>query len=167
MSAAAFGDLFTRIEATAVGTAIRESTWLFPTIESLHVLCIVLVVGSIMIVDLRLLNIASRQRSVSELMNEVLPWTWICFVLAAITGSLLFTSAATKYAGDFPFRAKMVLLLLAGINMAVFHLGSYRKVALWDRASITPTGARVAGAVSLTLWVVIVAAGRWIGFTTN
>ena len=167
MMSAGFGDVFNRIEASGVGTAIRESTWLFPTVESLHVLAIVLVVGSIMIVDLRLLNVASRQRAVSELMNEVLPWTWIAFVFAVITGSLLFSSAAVKYAGNTQFRVKMLLLVLAGINMAIFHLGSYRKVALWDRASITPTAARIAGALSLTIWVIVVACGRWIGFTTN
>jgi hypothetical protein len=163
----AIADVLTQIESTGIGTAIRESTWLFPTVESLHVLSIVLVVGSIMVVDLRLLNIASRGRSVSELLNEVLPWTWIAFGFAAVTGSLLFTSAAVKYSKDAPFRIKMVLLLLAAINMAIFHLGSYRKVALWDRASMTPTGARVAGGVSLLIWVVVVACGRWIGFTTN
>ena len=160
-------DIFSQIESTGIGTAIRESTWLFPTVETVHVLATVLVVGSIMVVDLRLLNIASRRRPVSELMNEVLPWTWIAFALAAITGSLLFSSAAVKYAKDAPFQIKMVLLILAGINMAIFHLGSYRKVALWDRASMTPTGARVAGAISLAIWVVVVGCGRWIGFTTN
>jgi hypothetical protein len=163
----ATADVFTQIENTGIGTAVRESTWLFPTIETAHVLSIVLVVGSIMVVDLRLLNIASRRRSVSELLNEVLPWTWLAFACAAITGSMLFSSAAAKYAKDAPFRIKMVLLLLAAINMAIFHLGSYRKVALWDRASMTPTGARVAGGVSLLLWVVVIACGRWIGFTTN
>ena len=160
-------DIFSQIESTGIGTAIRESTWLFPTVETVHVLATVLVVGSIMVVDLRLLNIASRRRPVSELMNEVLPWTWIAFALAAITGSLLFSSAAVKYAKDAPFQIKMVLLILAGINMAIFHLGSYRKVALWDRASMTPTGARVAGGISLAIWVVVVGCGRWIGFTTN
>ncbi len=160
-------DLLNQIENSGIGTAIRESTWLFPTIETLHVLTIVLVVGSIMVVDLRLINVASRVRPVSELMNEVLPFTWIAFVFAAITGSLLFTSAAVKYAANWPFRAKMLLLIAAGINMAIFHLGSYRKVALWDRASITPTGARIAGFVSLAIWVTVVGCGRWIGFTTN
>jgi hypothetical protein len=159
--------IFSQIENTGLGTAIRESTWLFPTVETLHVLAIVLVVGSIMVVDLRLLNVASRRRPVSQLLNEVLPWTWIAFVFAVITGSMLFSSAAVKYSNDAPFRIKMVLLLLAGINMAVFHLGSYRKVALWDRASMTPTGARLAGGISLAIWVVVIGCGRWIGFTTN
>ena len=159
--------LLTRLEATSLATAVRESTWLFPTIETLHVLSIALVVGTIMIVDLRLINVASRRRAVSELMRETLPWTWVAFVCAVITGSMLFSSQAVKYSQDGPFEFKMLLLLLAGINMAAFHLGSYRSVALWDRAVMTPTGARIAGGLSLAIWVTVVALGRWIGFTTN
>lgn len=160
-----YNEFFTRLEATPLATAVRESTWMFPTIETLHVLAITLVVGTIMIVDFRLINVASRKRPVSELMRETLPWTWVAFVFAVITGSLLFSSAAVKYSHNGPFLAKMVLLLIAGVNMAVFHLGSYRKVAIWDRDVMTPTGARIAGGVSLALWVTVVAMGRWIGFT--
>lgn len=159
--------LFTRVEATPLATAVRESTWLFPTIETLHVLSIVLVVGTIMIVDLRLINVASRRRPVSELMRETLPWTWVAFICAVITGSMLFSSSAVKYSQNGPFEGKMLLLLAAGINMAIFHLGAYRKVALWDRDAMTPTGARIAGGVSLAIWVTVVSLGRWIGFTTN
>jgi hypothetical protein len=154
----------TSLESTSFATAIRESTWLFPTIESVHVLCIVLVVGSIMVVDLRLLNLASRARAVTELTAEVLPWTWIAFVCAAITGGLLFSSSAVKYAQNTPFRIKMVLLLIAATNMAIFHLGIYRTVHHWDRAPRIPFRARLGGAVSLVLWVAVVASGRWIGF---
>ena len=157
--------LLTWLEATSVATAVRESTWLFPTIETVHVLFLVLVVGSIMVVDLRLLNLASRNRPVSELTAEVLPWTWTAFAIAAVTGGLLFSSAAVKYVGLWPFRIKMALLALAAINMAVFHLGAFRGVAAWDRApGVPPSAARAAGGISLTLWVLVVAMGRWIGF---
>jgi hypothetical protein len=158
------GYWLTRLESTPFATAIRESTWLFPTIETVHVLCIVLVVGSIMIVDLRLLNLASRGRAVTELTAEVLPWTWVAFVCAAITGSLLFSSSAVKYSQNVPFRIKMVLLLVAAINMAIFHLGIYRSVTHWNSAPRVPWGARLGGAISLLLWVCVVASGRWIGF---
>jgi len=156
----------TALENTSVGTAVRESIWLFPTIETVHVLAIVLVVGSIMIVDLRLLNLASRRRPVSELLAEVLPWTWGAFVCAAITGSLLFSSSALKYAHNTPFRLKMLLLVVAAINMVVFHLGVFRSVSQWDHGQSPPGRARLAGGISLALWVWVVACGRWIGFTT-
>jgi hypothetical protein len=155
------------LEATPVATAVSQSTWLFPTIETLHVLSNTLVVGTIMIVDLRLINVTSRNRPVSALMRETLPITWIAFACAVITGSLLFSSSATKYAHCWEFDLKMGMLLLAGINMAVFHLGSYRSVELWDRASMTPVGARIAGGLSLVIWVSVVVLGRWVGFATQ
>src|ERR1700744_2596669 len=108
-------EFLTAMQATPWGTAVRESTWLFPTIESVHVLALVLVVGSIMMVDLRLLNLASRNRSVKELTADVLPWTWSAFVLAAITGTLLFSSSAVRYMTIWQFEAKMCMLLLAAI----------------------------------------------------
>ena len=146
-------------------TNIRESEWLFPTIETVHVLALVLVVGSILMVDLRLLGIANRGRSVRAVTAERLPVTWAAFAVAAAAGALLFSSKAVTYFDDFPFRLKMICLVLAGVNMAVFHLLTYRRVAEWDEGP-TPLGARAAGGISLILWIAIVAAGRWIGFTT-
>jgi hypothetical protein len=146
-------------------TEIRESVWLFPAIETVHVLALVLVVGSIMTVDLRLLGFANRERPFSELAGEMLPWTWVAFAVAASAGLLMFSSKALTYYGNIPFRIKMCCLLLAGINMALFHWFGTRHLETWDRMR-PPTPARFAGGASLLLWIAIVAAGRWIGFTT-
>lgn len=154
------------LENGTIGTTIRESAWLFPTIETCHVLSIVTVVGSISILDFRLLGWASRERSVSDVMSDILPWTWWSFLSAAITGSLLFTSKAVDYYKDGPFRAKMLLLVFAGINMGIFELITKRGISEWDEGT-TPRSAKIAGAISLVLWVAIVACGRWIGFTTS
>jgi hypothetical protein len=145
---------------------IRESDWMFPTIETVHVFALVLVVGSIITVDLRLLGLANRDRPFSQLAREMLPWTWSAFVVAAIAGVLMFSSKAVVYFGNIPFRLKMLCLLLAGMNMLWFHWAETRHLATWD-ASMPPPRARLAGAASLLLWGSIVAAGRWIGFTTN
>jgi len=115
--------------------------------------------------DLRLLGIASRDRGIRELYDEVLPWTWASFICAAIAGSLLFSSSATKYYHNFPFRMKMLLLVLAGLNTAVFQFGTYRGVDKWDREGRVPFGAKLAGALSIVLWIGVVGFGRWIGFT--
>jgi uncharacterized protein DUF6644 len=146
-------------------TEIRESAWLFPTIETVHVFALVLVVGSIMTVDLRLLGFANRERPFSELAGEMLPWTWVAFAVAAGAGLLMFSSKALIYYGNIPFRIKMCCLLLAGINMALFHWLGTRHLQTWDRMR-PPKLARFAGGASLLLWITIVAAGRWIGFTT-
>jgi hypothetical protein len=105
---------------------ILENEVLFPWIESIHVLAIVLVVGTISIIDLRLIGIASLDRAATRLMRDVLPWTWGAFVIAVITGSLLFSSNAPKYAHNFFFQGKMVLLAAAGVNMAIFHMFGLR-----------------------------------------
>ncbi|HZP76100.1 MAG TPA: DUF6644 family protein [Pseudolabrys sp.] len=160
-----FTALFQRLQDTAIGTAIRENDVYFPWIESVHVLAIVLVVGTIFIVDLRLLGLASTNRPVQRLMRDVLPITWTCFAVAAVTGSLLFSARAVDYTQNFFFLGKMVLLLLAAFNMIVFHVVGTRNIAQWDALETTPFAAKFAGGVSLTIWVAVVAFGRWIGFT--
>ncbi|HUA01021.1 MAG TPA: DUF6644 family protein [Candidatus Aquilonibacter sp.] len=153
------------LENTQVATSIRESTWLFPTVETIHVLCILIVVGSIAMFDLRLLNLSSRDRSVTEVYDDVMPWTRAAFVGAVIAGGLLFSSSATKYYHNVPFRLKMLTLLLAGLNTAYFEFWTRRSIADWNNAPRTPLSVRLAGGISLALWILVVACGRWIGFT--
>jgi hypothetical protein len=158
--------IFRWLYDTSAGIAIRENESLFPWIESTHVLAIVLVVGSIAFVDLRLLGVASRDRSVSALTRDVLPCTWIAFAVAALTGGLMFISNAVNYAHNFYFQIKMLFLVFAAANMIFFHFVAGRDVATWGGSpDATPFKARLAGGTSLTLWICIVAFGRWIGFT--
>lgn len=157
-------DICTWLEESQLAVTIAESEWLFPTIETVHVLALTMVFGSIAMLDLRLLGLTNRSRGVQQLSEEILPWTWSAFVIAAISGALLFVSAATKYYDNIPFRIKILLLALAGVNMAVFHLTGYRSVATWGDNARTPRAARIAAGLSMVLWIGIVFAGRWIGF---
>ena len=161
----ALEEALTRLQDLSFPTQIRESDWLFPTIETVHVFALVLVVGTIMTVDLRLLGLANKERPYSQVACEMLPWTWAAFGMAALAGMLMFSSKALTYYGNIPFRLKMVCLLLAGINMAMFHWLGTRHLDAWDRGR-PPWTARLAGGASLLLWITIVAAGRWVGFTT-
>ena len=159
--------LLKSLEAFGFATAIREGEALFPWLESIHVLTIVLVVGSIALVDLRLLGWASRERPVSRLTAEVLPITWLAFVVALITGVLMFCAKATIYGHNIFFLLKMGFMLLAGCNMLYFHKFTQRGVERWGAPDNTvPQAAKFAGALSLLFWTCIVAFGRWIGFTT-
>lgn len=153
------------INDTPVGTAIREGGTLFPWIESTHVLMAVLVVGTIAIVDLRLIGVAAHRRGARQLILDMLPFTWMAFVGAVITGFLLFSSNAVGYVDSKPFWFKMAMLTLAGINMAVFHVTAYRRIGDWDETLPTPSAARISGALSLTFWIVVIFLGRWIGFS--
>jgi len=158
--------LWTRLEGSALGSTIASSEWLFPTIETLHVIAIVSVVGAIAVMDLRLLGVTSRNRLVTAISRDTLPLTWIAFACAVITGLLLFVSKATSYMVNPYFLVKMGLLLLAGLNMAVFHLFTWKDVARWDGTVATiPTAAKMAGLASLIFWSLIVLCGRIIGFT--
>ena len=150
------------LSETKLSMALTDSVSAFPTIESIHVVAICLVVGTITIVDFRLIGLASRQRDPRELIRSLLPFTWGAFVVAAITGSLLFAANPLSYAANFYFLGKLTLLLVAGLNMLFFHLIAHRQL---DRdGAILP---RVSGAASLALWITIVAFGRWIGFTLS
>lgn len=152
-------------EDSSLADAIRENDVLFPLIESVHVLAICLVVGSIFAVDLRLLGLASVGRPVSRVTNSVLPLTWCAFVVALGSGGLLFISNATKYLANGFFVAKLLLIAAAGLNMAVFHAVSAKDLTRWENEARPPLQARLAGGLSIALWVAVVACGRWIGFT--
>ena len=160
-----FEALWKSLEASPVGAFVAGSEWAFPTIETIHVIAIVTVVGSIAVMDLRLLGLASRDNAVTAMSRDTLPFTWGAFVLAVITGSLLFVSKATSYAVNPYFQLKMVALALAGINMAIFHASTWRSVANWDAGSTIPTAGKVAAGLSLLFWILVIFFGRVIGFT--
>lgn len=154
------------MEHSALGMGIRDSDWIFYFIESLHVFGIILLVGTVAMVDLRLLGVGiMRRQPVSHVAGQFLPWTWTGFAIQFVTGSLLLISeAATKVYPSPSFWVKMALIAVAGINMTVFHFTVYRRVSNWDDAPVTPRGARVAAWLSLTIWAGVVFAGRGIAY---
>jgi hypothetical protein len=159
--------LLTALYDSALAKAIRDSLLAFPLIEAAHVIAITLVFGTIAIVDLRLLGVASGHRPFTRLAPEILKWTWIAFALAVVTGGLMFISNAHVYFENLPFRIKMVLMLLAGINMGVFQVLAHRSVHLWDDRAAAPLAGRAAAVLSLALWLGVIGAGRLIGFTST
>jgi len=154
------------LQDSAIAQAIRAGEWWFPAIETLHVLSLATVFGSILVVDLRLLGLSARATALSRLTRETLPYTWIAFGMAALSGSLMFISKAPVYFHNLQFQLKFLCLLLAGINMLVFHAGVYRRISQWDLTLPPPAAARLAGALSIALWLGIITLGRWVGFTT-
>ncbi|HTK34669.1 MAG TPA: DUF6644 family protein [Caulobacteraceae bacterium] len=160
-------DFFKAIEATPVGVFMRENVVAFPLVESLHVLALTFVVGSVGMVDLRLLGLSARNHSVSKFSNEIVPITWFSFAVAAMTGTLLFTSKAVDYTHNFFFVGKMILMALAGLNMALFEFFIFKGVKNWDIDTPTPLAAKVAASLSLCFWLGVIVFGRWIGFTVG
>jgi hypothetical protein len=152
------------LDQTAVGSTIRQSLWLFPAIETVHLLGMAALVGTITVLDLRLLGWAMPQRRVSEVTARLLPWAWLGFGVQVVTGVLLFSSEAVKIYGNPAFRLKMLLLLLAGVQALIFQTVVSRKLPTWDDRPALPVMAKVMGMISILLWLAIVTAGRFIGF---
>ena len=151
------------LEATAVASAVRESPWLYPAAEFLHILGFVLLVGAAVLFDLRLLGL-SRDISISALAAHVLPWARAGLALAAATGVLMFLSEASATAANPAFRVKLLLVAAGVANALVFHRWPFRSVQSWDRHVRAPAAARVAAVLSLLTWVAALAAGRLIAY---
>jgi hypothetical protein len=153
------------IEHTRIATQIRESLWVFPAIETTHLLAMIVFVGSIGSLDLRLLGLAWKGERVSQITRRLLPWSIAGFFAMAVTGVLLFVSNAAKlYVNNSAFQIKLLLIVLAGANALAFHMTTYQRVTSWDMSPVAPLHARLAGTSSLLLWISVVVAGRWTGF---
>jgi hypothetical protein len=146
------------------GTMIRESDNAFPIIETIHVLSITLLFGTIAVLDLRMLGLLLRPISVARVARNVLPLTWSGFAVSFISGFLLFWAEAAKNYSNPAFRAKMILLLLAGLNPLIFHTSVYRRVSEWEAQQLSPWRARAAAIASLTLWSGVIITGRAIAY---
>jgi Family of unknown function (DUF6644) len=152
------------LAGTRGSIALHESLYVYPLVESIHVLTLTVFVGLALMLDLRLLGLAMRRVPVSEVIARLLPWEKAGFTVMVITGGLLFYAIPVRTYQSVFFRAKVLMLLLAGLNVWVFHSRVERRIADWDLASVTPRAARVAATVSLVLWAGIVVAGRMIAY---
>lgn len=155
-------DLWAWLEALPLATHIGETVW-FPLLESVHVLTGTFVVGSILMVDLRLLGLAGTRYAVPRMTAEVIPWTLGASAVSIIVGVGLFSTRASHYVTNRAFQVKMALLVFAALNMLFFHFVTARRLTETSRAGSTSSGARLAGAASLLLWVGVLLSGRWIG----
>lgn len=144
--------------------ALSESDWAFPIVESVHVLALTLMVGTVALVDLRLLGVAFTRIRVSDVTGQLLPLTWIGFAVMAASGLALFASEAVRLAGNAAFQVKLVLLVLAGLNPLIFHVTIYRHVATWEDAPVIPLRAKISAFASLVLWAAIIVCGRMIAY---
>jgi hypothetical protein len=151
---------------TPGSVAIRESQsiLLYPAFETVHVLSLCVFLGLAVMLDLRLLGITLKRAPVSDVVGRLLPWTAAGFAVQVVSGALLFYSNPVKFAANIFFRAKVVMIVLAGLNAWVFQSKVYRRVATWDRDVVPPVAARAAAGLSLMLWTGIVICGRLIAF---
>jgi len=150
---------------TAFSITMRDSTWAEPVVETIHVLTLTLFLGFTVLLDLRLLGVSMRRRKASDVVGELNPWLMGGFLVMIVTGVLLFCGDPVAFYNSIFFKVKMLMLLLAGLNVWLFNATVGRKVAEWEIDAETPGRAKAAAVVSLVLWVAIVAAGRAIAYS--
>jgi hypothetical protein len=152
------------LQQTPFSVQIRESDWTYPIIESVHVLGLCLFVGLLLLWDLRLVGVTLQRISVSEVWKRLIPWITLGALIMVVSGLLLFASEPLRFYGNIFFRIKALGLFLALLNALAFHFGVERRLVEWDTADVTPRAARVAGAVSIFLWALIVVTGRFVAY---
>jgi hypothetical protein len=152
---------FTWCENTSLGEAIRASRWLFPAIESVHLLALAVIGGAVLVMNLRLLGLAFQRQPSAQLWRDTRPWLMGSLTTMLISGMLLFTSEAIKLYYHGAFWVKMSSLLLA----MLFTFTVMRKVALAEPGRVRPLWGRSAALISILLWSTVGVCGRWIGFS--
>lgn len=159
--------LFEWLQNTVIGTSIRESIYVFPIVETVHVIGLALSVGLILITDLRLTGIIMVGVRPAEIIRPLKNLMLVGFTLMFSSGILLFWSEAAKCYKSPAFRFKMVFLLLAGLNALFFETTIGRHSIAWDPATVLPKRARIAGWTSLICWIAVVSFGRWTAYGLN
>ena len=152
------------LEGTRGSIALHESIWVYPIVESIHVLTLCLFLGLTVMIDLRLLGASLSATPVSRVIRRLGPWMLAGFAVMVVSGAMLFYAAPVKTYSNIFFRLKMTFLLMAGLNVAVFHFTTSSTMPRWDLDMRPPIRARLAGGVSLALWAAVAVCGRMIAY---
>jgi len=151
------------LESSGLAEMMRRSAWMYPIVEIVHIVGFVILVGAVVMFDLRVLGLG-RGLAVTPLGRHLLRWSWLGLALVVPAGLMMFTAHATEFATNTAFLIKLTLLAAAAANVAFFHRVPYRSVAVWDSAGIAPAGARAAAALSIAIWIAVITCGRLIAY---
>jgi hypothetical protein len=149
---------------TAFSQLLQNVSWIIPSVQSVHIICIAIVMGSVALIDLRLLNITGRSQSIASMTSRLLPWVWVSLVILLITGALLAIAEPVRSLENPAFQAKMLLILCVGTLTLFFQKMVRGDVAFWELSPARRATAKMTAIVSLLMWVAIVFAGRWIAY---
>ncbi|MDX1563645.1 MAG: DUF6644 family protein [Gammaproteobacteria bacterium] len=150
------------LETTAIANAIRTSIWLYPALETAHYIGLAMLVGGIMLIDLRLLGLAKSLPLRS--MIGLVPWVWAGFIVNALSGTAIFIYGATNFGTSTPFHVKLVLIALAGINAMIFTFAAARSGSTWIESGQVPVAIKAVATASFVLWLGVVTTGRWMAY---
>lgn len=150
------------LEGTGIANAIRTIPWMYPAFETAHYIGLSLLVGGILLIDLRTLGFA-RVLPLRSMIG-LLPFVWVGFLINVVTGSLLFIYGATNFGTNAAFGLKMTFMVFAGLNALAFDLAVRRSRTDWVAADRPPTFVKVFATLSLLLWICVVTTGRWMAY---
>ena len=151
------------LELTRLAEMMRQSAWMYPIVEIVHIVGFVLLVGAAVMFDLRVLGLG-RGLAVTDLARHLLRWSWLGLALVVPAGFMMFAAHATEFASNPAFQLKLGLIAAAAANVAFFHLFPYRTVGVWDVTGDAPASARAAAALSIAVWVAVITCGRLIAY---
>jgi hypothetical protein len=155
-------EFFVWLENTAIANAIRTIPWLYPAIETGHYIGLSLLVGGILLIDLRVLGMA-RALPLKGMIG-LLPFVWAGFIINVLTGSLLFIYGATGFGVNAAFQLKMAFIVLAGLNALAFDVAVRRSGGEWVAVDRPPTTVKAFATLSLVFWLCVVTTGRWMAY---
>lgn len=151
------------LEGLAIARAMRENLWLYPSVEIVHIAGLAVLVGAVVMFDLRVLGV-SRNIPVRALSRHLLPWSLAALILIVPSGLAMFSAHAGDFLNNRAFQVKMALLVTAGLNAAYFHTGPYQTVREWDVDVAAPLAARISATLSILLWLSVIACGRLLAY---
>ena len=151
--------LFEWVDAFPSSIALRESLYAFPVALTVHLVSLAMFAGLVVMMDLRLVGVAYRGTPFSEMQRRLFPWQMVAMVVTSVAGLLLFYAQPMRYFGKVIYWIKIALIVLATVNVLLFHFVTYRSIDKWDLTN-QPVTAKVAGWLSLALWAGVVATGR-------
>ncbi|MBD2872783.1 hypothetical protein IDH41_29905 [Paenibacillus sp. IB182493] len=157
-------DIYSELERSEIGEVVGRTPYLYPILETLHILGIAILVGSALAFDLRLLGIGKRILPVTIAARHLLPLCHIGFIIAAVTGTVLFTASALGVGLSAAAPWKLGLIVIAGVNIVIFHCGVYKTVERWDLHIQAPISARFAAVISSLTWTGVITAGRLLAY---
>jgi hypothetical protein len=153
-------DLFFAVSEMENSIALRESQFVWPMFEVVHVVFMCIFAGLIIMMDLRLLGVGNMQTPFSQVQRRLFPWQMFAMVVSSATGLALVWGNPLNYVTNIIFWVKMLAMGIAGLNALAFHFITEYTLVDWDAGQTPPFGAKLAGALSIVLWVNVVVAGR-------
>ena len=155
------------LAATPVSTTIQDVSWIIPTVQTVHILSIAIVMSSVLLVDLRVFGLISRGQPLDAVARRFLPWVWFTLIVLLVSGSTLVVGEPGRSLQNPAFIAKMCMLITVMLLTLSFQSGLKRDAQYWERSPTRRASGRIIAGLSLMLWVAIVFAGRWIAYVSS